>query len=75
MQLHLDAKQPAKEADFQPFCGRSSVSIYEFFGKFEAWARGTLTSGSMAYVLYTQYLDASEVNENKELEVSKESYT
>jgi hypothetical protein len=74
-QLHLDTEQPAKKVDFQPFCDRSSVSIYEFFGKFEAWARGRLTLDSMAYVLYTQHLDASVVSNNKELEVCKESYT
>jgi hypothetical protein len=73
-QLHLSAEQPSRKADFEPFCDGSSISIYEFFGKFEAWSRGVLTPASMAHVLYTQYLDPSVVNENKELEVNRESY-
>ena len=73
-QLHLDAKQPDREVDFQPFSSGSSVSIYEFFSKLEAWSRGVLTLDSKAHVLYTRFLDASIVVGNKELEMRKESY-
>jgi hypothetical protein len=63
-----------KEVDFKPFRGDSSVSVYEFFGRFEAWSRGMLSSDSKAYVLYTRHLDTSVVHGNKELEKRRESY-
>ncbi len=41
-QLHLDVKQQPREVDFVPFKPGTGVSIYEFFHRFEAWARGRM---------------------------------
>ena len=73
-QLHLDVKMHAKKVDFAPFRPGSGVSIYEFFGKFEAWSRGRMSKDQRANILYSRHLDASVVDRNTELEAMKEDY-
>ncbi|RPH78780.1 MAG: hypothetical protein EHM77_06585, partial [Planctomycetaceae bacterium] len=74
-QIYLDQKQPARKVDFLVFSPGTAVSIYEFFQKFEAWARGRLSKDTMANMLYTEYLDKSITCRNKELEEIKLSYS
>ncbi len=52
----------------------TSVSIYEFFKKFETWSRGILSQSAQAHALYTKHLDRSLVQGSKELEERRESY-
>ena len=74
-QIYLDQKQPDRKVDFEPFASGQAVSIYEFFQKFEAWARGRLSMDTMANVLYTKHLDKTITHGNKELEEIKLSYS
>ncbi len=73
-QLHLDIKQEPREVDFVPFRPGNGVSIYEFFHKFESWARGLMTQDHRTNVLYNPHLHPSVTDENKELEDTKGSY-
>jgi CRISPR/Cas system CSM-associated protein Csm2 small subunit len=73
-QIYLDQKQPERKVDFVAFASGTAVSIYEFFMKFEAWARGRLSKDTMANVLYSEYLDKTITHGNKELEEIKLSY-
>ncbi len=73
-QLHLDVKQQPREVNFIPFKPWTGVSIYEFFHKFEAWARGRMPLDQKANVLYNRHLDPSVTDGNKELEDAKEDY-
>jgi hypothetical protein len=73
-QIYLDQKQPAREVDFVPFASGTSISIYEFFQKFEAWACGILSLDTRAHVLYNKHLDKSITQGAKELEELKLSY-
>ena len=73
-QLHVEAKRLPKTVDFEPFKPGSTVSVYEFFGKFEAWSSGTLSLDSKAHLLYSKYLDASVTRGNRELELRKQDY-
>jgi hypothetical protein len=74
-QLHLDVKQELMEVDFVPFRPGNGVSIYEFFHKFENWARGQMSQDHKANVLYNRHLDFSVTDGNKELEDAKENYS
>jgi hypothetical protein len=58
-QLYLDVKLQPREVDFVPFKPGTGVSIYEFFHKFEAWARGRMPLDQKANVLYNRHLDPS----------------
>jgi hypothetical protein len=73
-QLHLDVKQEPREVDFVPFRPGNGVSIFEFFHKFENWARGQMSQDHKVNVLYNRHLDFSVVDSNKELEDAKENY-
>jgi hypothetical protein len=73
-QIYLDQKQPAREVDFTPFASGTSVSIYEFFQRFEAWSRGILSLDTMAHMLYNKHLDKTVTQGAKELEELKLSY-
>jgi hypothetical protein len=73
-QIYLDQKQPAREVDFALFASGTSVSIYEFFQRFEAWSRGILSLDTMAHMLYNKHLDKSVTQGAKELEELKLSY-
>jgi hypothetical protein len=74
-QLHLDVKQEPREVDFVPFRPGNGVSIFEFFHKFENWARGQMSQDHKANVLYNRHLDFSVTDGNKELEEAKENYS
>jgi hypothetical protein len=74
-QIYLDQKQLDRKVDFVPFASGTAVSIYEFFMKFEAWARGRLSKDTMANVLYTEYLVKTITHWNKELEEIRFSYS
>ncbi len=73
-QLHLDVKQEPREVDFVPFRPGNGVSIYEFFHKFENWARGQMSQDHKANVLYNRHLHPSVKDGNKELEDAKGNY-
>ena len=73
-QLHVEAKRLPKTVDFEPFKPGSTVSVYEFLGKFEAWSTGALSLDSKAHLLYSKYLDGSITRGNRELELCKQNY-
>ncbi len=73
-QLHLDVEQQPREVDFAPFKPGTGISIYEFFHKFDSWARGRMPLDQKANVLYNRHLDPSVTDGNKELEDAKEDY-
>jgi hypothetical protein len=73
-QLHLDVKHEPREVDFVPFRPGNGISIYEFFQRFEDWARGQMSQDYKANVLYNRHLDFSVTDGNKELEDAKGNY-
>ncbi|MEI7747392.1 MAG: hypothetical protein WCJ28_07615, partial [Actinomycetota bacterium] len=74
-ELHNEIKQLDKIVDFEPFKPGGSVSVFEFFTKFEDWSRGSLSLSGKAHLLYHKYLDPSIVRGSKQLEARKENYT
>lgn len=73
-QHHLGGNVPAREASFLPFDPAGDVSIYEFFSKYEEWARGYISLDAKAHLLFTKYLPKSLTESYEELRSKKHSY-
>jgi hypothetical protein len=72
--LHLGSNAPSRDPSFTAFKPGSGISVYEFFMRFEEWARGYLPADARARILYSKYLDKTILSGHKELETIKGNY-
>ena len=72
--LHLGSNAPSRDPSFTAFTPGSGTSVYEFFTRFEEWARGYLPADARARILFSKYLDQTILSGHKELETIKGDY-
>ena len=73
-QYHLRGNTPTRDATFSAFDPNGDVSVYEFFMRFEEWAKGYLSSEAKANLLFTKYLLKSLTESYEELRSRKRDY-
>ena len=73
-QLHLSGNMLAKDVTFKQFDPNGPISVYEFLGQFEEWAKGYISDECKAHLLFTKYLPKSLTEAYDELKQCKLSY-